>query len=97
MGFATFRLIISGCCWAAVFGSTSPKIKTKIVMTTVATTGPLAPKSCVKNTVATAEEAMFTILFPIKILEITSWGFSKSFKTVMLFLSPSVARWRRRI
>ena len=60
----------SGDSFAILFGVTSPKIKTIIVVTAVDTLGPTSsPSNFTKSTVAKDALAIFTILFPIRIVD----------------------------
>ena len=60
----------SGDSFAILFGEISPKISTTIVVTAVDTLGPASsPNILTKSTVAKDALAIFTILFPIKIVD----------------------------
>ena len=60
----------SGKSLAMLFGVISPKISTKTVTTTVEIIAPTSPYSFTKSRVPMDATAMFTILLPIKIVEI---------------------------
>ena len=57
---------------ARALGVISPKINTMMVITTVDTLTPPSPMSRVNSTVAREAAQIFTILFPIKIVESNS-------------------------
>ena len=81
-----------------LLGVTSPKIKTTMVMTMVATLGPCSsPNNFTKSKVATDAQAMFTILLPIKMVERRLSKFSSKSKTSLAFLSPFSARFLTRM
>ena len=52
-----------------IFGEISPKTSTTTVITAVAIVAPYFGYSCMKNTVARDDIAMFTILFPTRMLD----------------------------
>ena len=54
-----------------LFGVISPKIRTVTVITAVATVAPISPSIFTNSTVAIAEPAIFTMLLPTKIVEIS--------------------------
>ena len=62
----------SGDSFAMLFGVTSPKMRMMMVMATVETVGPLSPNSEMKNTVASDDAPMLTILLPTSMDEISS-------------------------
>ena len=67
---ATAIAKLSGISLAMLLGDISPKISTRTVMTTVDRVGPFAPpNNCVNSIVDNVVEAIFTILFPISIVE----------------------------
>jgi hypothetical protein len=49
------------------FGITSPNISTNIVTATVLIAAPISPNRLMQSTVATDEQPIFTMLFPIRI------------------------------
>ena len=60
----------SGDSLAILFGETSPKISTTIVVTTVDILAPASsPRSFTNMTVASDALAMLTMLFPIRIVD----------------------------
>ena len=61
---ATRCATASGKVIASVLGITSPKTRTKTVMTAVATATPLSPKALVNRAVASEADRMFTMLLP---------------------------------
>lgn len=77
------------------FGVISPKIKTAMVITTVEITEGFSEEfasNFVNKTVATAEDERFTMLFPIKIVEISlSKLFSDKCKTLAASRLPFAA------
>jgi hypothetical protein len=83
---------VSGVSFARLLGVISPKIKTRTVVAIVASVTPESPKYFVKITVAIDAEAMFTILFPINMLESTLSKSSVSIKVCTALLSPLFAR-----
>ncbi len=63
----------SAFSFARLLGQTSPKISTATVITMVETVGPApSPKARVKSTVAMAVEAIFTRLFPTRMVDKSS-------------------------
>ena len=88
MGLATLRATFSDSDEAIFLGVTSPKIKIVKVRTTVEIMAPLAPNKSVKNMVATVVVAIFTILFPIKMVVKTLPILSVSFLTKEEFSTP---------
>ena len=64
---------LSGQSFAMLFGEISPKIRTAIVITTVETDEPnvWSFKRFTKKIVPIEASAMFTMLFPISIVEIS--------------------------
>ena len=52
-----------------LFGVISPNISTSTVITIVDTVGPYTGYNLVKSTVASDADAIFTILFPIRIVD----------------------------
>ena len=60
---------VSGCSLARLFGVISPKVKTVTVVTIVEIVAPYCPYRFINKTVATAVLAIFTRLFPTKIVE----------------------------
>ena len=64
------ELPVEAVSYTHLLGDISPKIRTNTVITTVEAVGPVAPpKSSVKKMVARVVEAMFTILFPMSMVE----------------------------
>ena len=68
---AVARAKDSALSLARALGEISPKISTTTVMTAVETLTPASASHRVNTTVASEEEAMLTILFPIRIVEIS--------------------------
>ena len=81
--------IVSAWCSAYVFGRTSAKIRTNIVMTSVAYTTPASPKILIKTLVASADAKMFTRLLPSSNAPIMRSFFSRILLTRLARLSPS--------
>ena len=63
------RANASGCSLARFLGEISPKISTMTVITAVDTDTPASPSTWVNTIVAREALAIFTILFPIKIVD----------------------------
>ena len=63
------RATVSAFCLARHLGEISPKISTTTVITTVDSVTPASLKKCTNTTVAIEAAAMFTILFPIRMVE----------------------------
>lgn len=61
----------SGQSFAIFWGEISPKISTTTVTTTVDTVAPISPQRRTNNTVPKEAVAIFTILFPIRIVKIS--------------------------
>ena len=61
----------SACSLARLLGEISPKISTTSVSTTVEMVGPYAAYSLVKSTVPTVDAVMFTMLLPMRMVEIS--------------------------
>ena len=81
--------IVSGDSFAMLFGETSPKIRTTIVVTIVETVAPESPpRSLIKSTVARELSPMLTMLLPTRIVESSLSKFSSSFNTSSARLSP---------
>ena len=73
---------LSGDSFAMLFGEISPKIKTRTVVTIVETLAPFASPSIFTNRiVAKEEDKIFTILFPIRIVDNRLSYFSSSSST----------------
>ena len=67
---ATRMAMASACSLARLLGRISPKISTSRVITTVETVGPHCwPTMATAITVPSEELAMFTILLPIRMVE----------------------------
>ena len=81
----------SGDSLARLLGLTSPKISTTIVMTTVETVAPYPAYSFTNSTVAIAVLAMFTRLFPTRIVERSVSYCSSSSSTFFARRFPSFA------
>lgn len=62
----------SGDSFAMLFGVTSPKMSTMIVMAMVETVGPLSPNALINKTVAREDALMLTMLFPTRTEEMSS-------------------------
>ena len=62
---------LSGKSLATLLGVISPKISTTTVTTTVERVAPMSPYSFTNSRVAMEDTAMFTMLLPIKIVEIS--------------------------
>ena len=79
----------SGDSFARLFGDISPNISTRTVIITVDTVAPISPpKIRTKSIVLIEESAIFTILFPISIVERRRSKFSDMDKTLSAFLLP---------
>ena len=66
---AVLRAVISGDSFASVFGEISPITKSSTVIINVAMVTPFAPNRPIKSAVASADDAIFTTLFPISTVE----------------------------
>ena len=78
----------SGQLLAILFGDISPKISTTIVTTMVESVAPMSPYFMVKSRVPTEAMAMFTMLLPIRTVEISLSYCSSSLQTSAAFLLP---------
>ena len=67
-GFATRRAKPSGFLLARIFGVISPNVMMMTVMMSVAIHAPASPMRETAMTVATADDAMFTRLLPMRIV-----------------------------
>ncbi len=81
----------SGLSFAMDFGEISPNISTMTVVTIVAIVAPYDPYRSTNSTVATAVIVMFTMLFPIRIVESTLSNSSARSSTSLARESPSDA------
>ncbi len=89
---------LSGDSFAMLFGEISPKIKTRTVVTIVETLAPFASPSIFTNRiVAKEEDKIFTILFPIRIVDNRLSYFSSSSSTSAARLFPLSAIFFMRI
>lgn len=88
---------ISGLSLAKLLGNISPKIKTIMVITTVATARPEEPKKAVKTTVAMDAAAILTMLLPMRIVDRALSKSSISVSTLAAFLLPVLAMFFKRI
>ena len=84
----------SGCSFARFLGVISPKISTATVMTTVDIVGArlLSEMISRKRTVPREDTPIFTILFPISMVERSLSYLSESFRTSLARLSPFSAK-----
>ena len=95
---ATCKAKASGLSLAKLLGRISPKISTSSVMPKVAMAGPLVgPHRAVAATVASEALAMFTMLLPIRMVEMVLSKSSATFRAVFARLLPSSALLRMRI
>ena len=78
----------SGQLLAILFGDISPKISTTMVTTMVESVAPISPNFRVNSTVPTEAMAIFTMLLPIRIVEINLLYCSSSLQTSAAFLLP---------
>ena len=84
-------------CFAMIFGMVSPKITTMMVIRIVDSQVKDAPSSRSTRMELSDEAAMLTRLFPIRIVDRESSNFSASFSARAALLSPSSAKFSRRI
>src|SRR5690606_4299195 len=78
------------------FGMISPKVMTVTVMKAVAMPAPGGPHTRMAMTVASADAEMLTTLFPIKMVAINLFGFSRRSDSIWARASPLSASERRR-
>ena len=78
----------SGEIFARSFGVISPKSNKRTVVTMVAILAPYVGDNRIKNKVAIDELAIFTKLFPIKIVDNKESNCFCKFKAFFAFLSP---------
>ena len=88
---------LSAFSFARHLGIISPNVSTIRVITPVLTAAPASPKSFIQKTVATEEQPIFTILFPIRMVVRALSKFSTIFREFFARLSPRSARYLRRI
>ena len=88
---------LSAFSLARHFGIISPKVSTSSVIIPVLMAAPASPKSFMQKTVATEEQPIFTMLFPIRIVVKALSKFSTIFRQFFARLSPRSERYLRRI
>ena len=81
----------SGASLATLFGITSPKIRITMVVKTVASASPDGPKAAVETAAARDAVAMFTTLFPIRMVDRASSKWFSSRRAFRAFLLPPLA------
>ena len=92
------RANLSGDSFAILFGEISPKIRTSTVVTIVETLAPFASPSIFTNKiVASEDDKIFTILFPIRIVDKRLSYFSSNSSTRAARLFPLSAIFFMRI
>ncbi len=87
----------SGYCIARFLGVISPNINIRIVIITVASPTPLLPKKEIASTVATADEAVLTALFPRSIAPSILFGVFNNLAIVAAFFTLDSTICLRRI